>query len=187
MKKMLLCLLAVFVGACFGFDPEQLPDVSKLGPLQTQNALPVAEWGWGNLENGDRITDIPFQSKKPSGIGIPLDTQFGDFALKKPEHLAQVVIDADLRKASYRFRGNELDRMSVYVSSDGKSYAPVKTEVATQFYTVTDKEGKKTIWVRISLKGDFYGQYFRIYTPWGKKFYLFRFINGPKGVKVFAK
>ncbi|MBR2910237.1 MAG: hypothetical protein IKC05_01375, partial [Lentisphaeria bacterium] len=70
---------------------------------------------------------------------------------------------------------------------DGKKYKLVKTGIEQLFYTKTDYRKKVTLCNRITLKGDFYGRYFRIYIPWAQDSYIYRVLYDHKHVKVFAK
>ncbi|MCR4576193.1 MAG: family 10 glycosylhydrolase [Lentisphaeria bacterium] len=188
MKRAILTMMTTLFFSGISTMAQELPDISTLDPHWANGALSIAHWGWGKLENPAEIGRLPFQPQSPGiSLALPYDAHYSDFALKNPELLSQIVIEAEHYNPAHAIVGDELDGMMVYVSVDGKDFTPAKPRVTSQFHTVTDHDGKKTVWVRITLNGSFYGQYFRIYAPWGKPGYVYRFFNGPKCVKAFAK
>jgi len=190
MKKTIVSVLcALFAGSVIGAISEaDLPDVSTLDPNWAKGALKINEWGWYQLAKGEDIRTQAFNPQQPgASLALPYDTQYGEFALKSPELLARIVIDADKLIVKHQITDNELKDTVVYTSLDGKNYTPVKTAVSTQYYSMVDYNKRKVTYVRLTLSGNFYGKYFRILSKWGKPGYVYRYFNGPLRVKAFAK
>ncbi len=166
---------------------ENLPDVSKLDQAWGKDSVHIAGWGWNSCKKDTDLTDIPFTLLKPGpSLAIPYNNRYMDFMLKNPELLSRIVLDCEQLNA-YKVKGDEIREAFVYVSMDGKKYKLVKTGIEQLFYTKTDYRKKVTLCNRITLKGDFYGRYFRIYIPWAQDSYIYRVLYDHKHVKVFAK
>ena len=187
MKKSILSVLGTLLVGIASAMPEELPDVSTLDPHWAKDALTIHEWGWGKLEKDVPITQTAFvPGTKGVSMALPYSGQYADFALKTPERLERIVIDADKLIVKHKITGDELDKMVVYTSLDGKNYTMVKPEISCLFYSAAGSDKQKVTYVRVTLRGNFYGKYFRIFAPWDKPGYVYRFFNGPQRVKAFA-
>ena len=185
--------VCAFIACAAGFsvcgNMANLPDVSTLDKNWAKNAIRISQWSWAFVPDDGNITKNPFKEVKPGNLlALPYNKQYMEIKLRHPELLSRIVLDA-YQIRSFKIKGNELDQCVIYTSVDGKEYKPVKPKIENFFYKATDYKKKTVLWNRISLTGDFYGRYFRIYVPWKNKRntgYIYGVKLGPQSVKAFA-
>ena len=187
--KKMCTVLACLAGFTALGALENLPDVSTLDKNWAKDAIRISQWSWAFVPDDGNITRNPFKEVKPGNLlALPYNKQYMEIKLRHPELLSRIVLDA-CQVRNFKIKGDELDQCVIYTSVDGKEYKPVTPKIENFFYKATDYKKKTVLWNRISLTGDFYGRYFRIYVPWKNKRntgYIYGVKLGPQSVKAFA-
>ena len=189
MKKIaILCsaVLGFFCSAAVVSAAEPV-DYATIGKDWRKGALKLVCSGWstqGMFKTPADVENLPFFSthKSNNNAGaFPYNTHFCEFKLAKSEKVVRIVLELDLTDAKYPVKDADFAKAMVYTSADGKKFAPVKPEIEPAVaYVNRDKTFHWAIkggaGARLVLKGNFEGEYFRVYLPWARKDYKYRLI-----------
>lgn len=187
MKKIaILCgaVLGIFCSAAVVSAADAV-DYSTIGKDWRKGAFKIVNGGWskpGLLKTAADIENVPYFSPGNSNAGaLPYNNHFFEFKLAKSEKVTRIVLELDLTDAKYPVKDADFAQAMVYTSADGKKFTPVKPEIAPAVaYINRDKVFHWAIkggaGAQITLKGNFEGEYFRVYMPWARKDYKFRLI-----------
>ena len=105
-----------------------------------------------------------------------------EIATVEPATIEDDMVIVEAMKNSYRGTAKDFVTGVFYVSNDGKTYRKVVPVTEPLFYLDNGK-----CFARVTFKGDFAGQYFRLHAPWKNLKYIYKFRLLPGSVKFFAK
>ena len=163
---------------------EVFPDVSTLDKNWDKDAVAIKNFAWQNVDPAADLTVLPAAGNKGSGATMawPYPKQVSEFMLDKPMNIKRITVVVEAMKNSYRGTAKDFVTGVFYVSNDGKTYRKVVPVTEPLFYLDNGK-----CFDRVTFKGDFAGQYFRLHAPWKNLKYIYKFRLLPGCVKFFAK
>lgn len=183
MKKFAITLCAALglfcsTAAAVAAEAVDFASLPKLAP-----GLKIVTSGWsgrGVFKTVADIENVPYFSKGRGNAGaFPFTNHFAEFAFAKSEKVSRIVLNIGRTDVKCPIADADFAKIAVYTSADGKKFTAVKSEiepVVPYINRAPGSGGSKPTGLRLTVKGNFEGKYFRIYLPWKNKSYAFRLI-----------
>ncbi len=138
-----------------------------------KGAMKVMSGGYQDNVSAAAVATSPYRGDGGSvSLAFPWKDRIVEFALPTANVLERIELELDKFNKSRPETEAGMDNARLYTSVDGKSFTETKAEISTQYH---ERDG--VLYARVTMKGPFYGRFFRIATDWDKDFYVFRF-NG---------
>ncbi len=136
-------------------------------------ALKVSSGGFQNNVTAAEVAALPYRGDGGNvSLAFPWRGRIVEFALPTANVLERIELELDKFNKSRPETEAGMDNARLYTSIDGRAFTETKAEISTKYH---EKEG--VLYARVTMKGPFYGKFFRIATDWDKDFYVYRF-NG---------